>query len=50
VVEFLPAITPGLTNTEFMAELEHRIETASNALMAEAGFIAPTQGSPQHGH
>ena len=50
VVEFLPAITPGLTNPEFMAELERRIETASNALMAEAGFIAPAQGAPRHGH
>ncbi len=38
VVEFLPAIPPGLTNDAFMAELEARVETSSNALMAEAGF------------
>ena len=38
VVEFLPAIPPGLTNDAFMAELETRVETSSNALMAEAGF------------
>ena len=40
VVEFLPRIKPGLTNAEFMAELERSIETASNRLMAEAGFDA----------
>lgn len=38
VVEFLPAIEPGLTNAEFMARLEAKVETSSNALMAEAGF------------
>ena len=38
VVEFLPAIEPGLTNAEFMARLEAEVETSSNALMAEAGF------------
>ena len=38
VVDFLPAIPPGLTNDAFMAELEARVETSSNALMAEAGF------------
>ena len=38
VVEFLPTIPPGLPNPEFMARLEHEVETASNALMAEAGF------------
>ena len=38
VVESLPAIPPGLTNDAFMAELEARVETSSNALMAEAGF------------
>ena len=38
VIEFLPAIKPGLSNAAFMAELESRIETASNRLMAEAGF------------
>lgn len=38
VVEFLPPIAPGLDRHAFMALLEERIETASNALMAEAGF------------
>lgn len=38
VIEFLPAIKPGLSNAAFMAELESCIETASNRLMAEAGF------------
>jgi len=38
VVEFLPAIEQGLSDDEFMAELESRIETASVRLMAEAGF------------
>ena len=38
VVEFLPAIPPGLPNAEFMATLEEAVETSSNALLAEAGF------------
>lgn len=38
IVEFLAPIPPGLSNDAFMAELETRIETSSNALMAEAGF------------
>jgi 1-acyl-sn-glycerol-3-phosphate acyltransferase len=38
VVEFLPAIAPGRTVGDFMAELERVIETASDRLMAEAGF------------
>lgn len=36
VVEFLPRIRPGLTNAAFMAELERRVETASDRLLAEA--------------
>lgn len=43
VIEFLPAIKPGLSNTAFITELETRIETASNRLMAEAGFTANTR-------
>ena len=35
VVEFLPAIAPGMKRAAFMQELESRIETASNALLAE---------------
>jgi len=38
VVEFLPPIEPGLPPDELMARLESEVETASNALMAEAGF------------
>lgn len=36
VIEFLPAIPPGLTKDEFMTTLESRIETASSRLMDEA--------------
>lgn len=39
VVEFLPAIAPGQDRDPFMAELEEVVETASDRLMAEAGFI-----------
>lgn len=38
VVEFLPAIAPGLSNAAFMAQLEDAVETSSNALLAEAGY------------
>jgi 1-acyl-sn-glycerol-3-phosphate acyltransferase len=38
VVEFLPPIPPGFNNAEFMARMENDIETASDRLMAEAGF------------
>ena len=40
VVEFLPVIDPGLTRDDFMARLETEVETASDTLMAEAGFHA----------
>jgi 1-acyl-sn-glycerol-3-phosphate acyltransferase len=36
VVEFLPAIEPGLDRKLFLVELERRIETATAALIAEA--------------
>jgi 1-acyl-sn-glycerol-3-phosphate acyltransferase len=36
VVEFLPAIAPGLSNAAFMARLEAEIEPASDRLMIEA--------------
>lgn len=42
VVEFLPAIEPGLEMPDFMAQLEEAVETASNRLMAEAGFEGNT--------
>jgi 1-acyl-sn-glycerol-3-phosphate acyltransferase len=38
VVEFLPRIAPGLSNADFMNELETRIEDASNRLLKEVGF------------
>lgn len=38
VVEFLPPIPPGHPTAAFMAEMEAQVETASNRLMAEAGF------------
>lgn len=38
VVAFLPAIPPGLSNGEFMARLERDVESASDRLLAEAGF------------
>jgi 1-acyl-sn-glycerol-3-phosphate acyltransferase len=44
VVEFLPAIAPGKSVGDFMAELERVVETASDRLMAEAGF-APTKAA-----
>ena len=36
IVEFLPAIEPGLDRKRFLAELEQRIEAATAALIAEA--------------
>lgn len=44
IIEFLPAIAPGLSKSDFLAELEARIETASAALLpAEPG----SQKSPE---
>ncbi len=40
VVEFLPRIPAGLDRNGFMERLEVDVETASNRLMAEAGFRA----------
>ncbi|MBW4981798.1 1-acyl-sn-glycerol-3-phosphate acyltransferase [Mameliella sp. CS4] len=40
VVEFLPVIQPGLEKYAFLQKLETEVETASNALMKEAGFDA----------
>lgn len=39
VIEFLPAIQPGLPLRDFLAEVERAVETRSDALMAEAGFV-----------
>lgn len=41
VMEFLPTIPAGLPMKDFMEELEAVVESNSNRLMAEAGFIAP---------
>ncbi len=38
VVEFLPAIAPGLGKDAFVARLEQEIEAASDRLLAEAGW------------
>ena len=38
VVEFLPEIAPGLPKDVFIERLEREIETASDALLEEAGF------------
>jgi len=43
VVEFLEPILPGAPVPELMAELEQRIEAASDALMREAGFTPPSR-------
>ncbi len=40
VVEFLPPIAPGLSNADFMARLEHVVESNSDRLMREAGWKA----------
>ncbi|WP_425040769.1 lysophospholipid acyltransferase family protein [Primorskyibacter sp. S187A] len=45
VVEFLDPIAPGKDKASFMSELETRVEAASNALMAEAGFDAQNHQS-----
>ncbi len=41
VVEFLPAIMPGLKRAAFMAELEKRTEDAVMRLLAEGGYSTP---------
>lgn len=44
VIEFLDPIPADLPRGEFLPTLEKRVEAASNRLMAEAGFIVPTEG------
>lgn len=41
VVEFLTPIEPGLSKEDFMKRLETEVETASDKLLAEAGWRAP---------
>lgn len=38
VVEFLPVIAAGMSRHDFLARLEREVESASDALMKEAGF------------
>lgn len=38
IVEFLPAIAPGLKRHDFMAELQRRLEEGTNRLLAEGGW------------
>jgi 1-acyl-sn-glycerol-3-phosphate acyltransferase len=38
VVEFLPAIPPGMKRQNFMTELECQLEEATNRLLVEGGF------------
>ncbi len=40
VVEFLDPIQPGLSKEQFVAQLEQTVETASDRLLAEAGWRA----------
>lgn len=47
VLEFLPAIPPGLDRKAFVAELQARIETASDRLIAEAGGPADSRALPR---
>ncbi|MBI1211375.1 MAG: 1-acyl-sn-glycerol-3-phosphate acyltransferase [Alphaproteobacteria bacterium] len=42
IIEFLPAIPPGLKRDAFMAELEKRIETATDHLLREGGWTGVT--------
>lgn len=44
VVEFLPAMEPGIPKEEFMTHLEQAVEDRSDALMAEAGFVYDAKG------
>lgn len=46
VIEMLPAIAPGLTRAEFLAQAQARIETASNALLAEGRAALAARGLP----
>lgn len=45
LVQILPPIPPGVDRRKVMAQLEHDIETATNALLAEAGWEKPVENS-----
>lgn len=49
VVEFLPPLAPGLPPEALLSALRDRIEGASDALMAEAGFRVPATKALQPG-
>ena len=49
VLEFLPAIPTGLDRDDFMAELERRIETATDRLVAEGRSREPALARQQPG-
>ena len=42
VIEFLPAIQPGMEQQAFMSELEAVVEAGSHRLLVEAGFEGAT--------
>ena len=46
VIEFLPVIPPGMPRTAFLAEVQTRIETASDALFAEGRADLARHGHP----
>jgi len=46
IVEFLPAIAPGLKRQEFMTELQRRLEEGTARLLAEGGFRKAEAPSP----
>ncbi|MGX5773397.1 lysophospholipid acyltransferase family protein [Methylorubrum zatmanii] len=46
VIEFLPVIPPGLTRAAFLTEVQTRIETASDALLAEGRADLARHGHP----
>ncbi len=45
IVEFLPPIEPGLSKGDFIATLEERIETASDALLPQASTTAEPEAA-----
>ncbi|CAO4169008.1 1-acyl-sn-glycerol-3-phosphate acyltransferase [Methylorubrum aminovorans] len=46
VIEFLPVIPPGLSRSDFLKEVQTRIETASDALLAEGRADLARHGYP----
>lgn len=46
VIEFLPVIPPGLSRAAFLTEMQNRIETATEALLAEGRADLARHGHP----